>query len=125
MPFLRPFVAVGSMCLLVILSGCADRPLSVPASATLMTEGSNRASFRTQQFGRVYITDETDKRILYQGDVDNGEMVEVNSVDDRILVGGRTVSERAMDDNHQYRIFFEPLSRDRTSRYHAVDEPAR
>jgi hypothetical protein len=125
MPFLRPFAAAFATVLLVILSGCADRPMSVPSSATLMTEGSNRASFRTQHFGRVYITDETDKRILYQGDVDNGEMVEVNSVDDRIMVGGRTVSERAMDDNHQYRIFFEPLSRDRTARYRVDDDTVR
>ena len=125
MPNLRPFAAAFATALLVILSGCADRPMSVPSSATLMTEGSNRASFRTQHFGRVYVTDETDKRILYQGDVDNGEMVEVNSVDDRIMVGGRTVSERAMDDNHQYRIFFEPLSRERTARYRVDDDTVR
>jgi hypothetical protein len=122
MPVLRPIAAAFATALLAILSGCADRPMSVPTSATLMTEGSNRASFRTQHFGRVYITDETDKRILYQGDVDNGEMVEVNAVDDRILVGGRTVSERTMDDNHQYRIFFEPLSRERTARYRVDDD---
>jgi hypothetical protein len=112
-------VAVGVM---VFLSGCADRPMSVPASATLMTEGSNRASFRATDHGRVYITDDTDKKILYQGEVDKGEMVEVNAKDDRIMVGGRTVSERTMDDNHDYRLFFEPLSSERTVRYRVVEE---
>jgi hypothetical protein len=82
-------------------------------------------SFRATEFGRVYVTDETDKKILYQGEVDKGEMVEVNAQDDRILLGGRTVTERAMDDNHQYRVFFEPLSHERTVRYKVVEEPAR
>jgi len=115
-------VAVG---LMAILSGCADRPMSVPASASLMTEGSQRASFRATDHGRVYVTDDTDKKILYQGDIDKGEMVDINAVDDRIMVGGRTVSERAMDDNHQYRLFFEPLSTERTVRYRVVEEPVR
>ncbi|MDB5322394.1 MAG: hypothetical protein JWN40_4025 [Phycisphaerales bacterium] len=115
-------VAVG---LMVFLSGCADRPMSVPASATLMTEGSTRASFRATDHGRVYVTDETDKKIVYQGEVDKGEMVEVNAKDDRILIGGRTVTERALADGHQYRVFFEPLSGERTVRYRVVEEPAR
>ena len=108
-----------------ILSGCADRPMAVPASATLMTEGTNRISFRPTEFGRVYVSDETDHRILYQGDVDRGDMVEVNAKDDRIVVGGRTVSERTMEDNHDYRIFFEPMTRERTVRYKVVEEPVR
>jgi hypothetical protein len=115
-------VAVG---LIAFLSGCADRPMSVPASASLMTEGSQRASFRATDDGRVYVTDDSDKKILYQGDINKGEMVEVNAQDDRILVGGRTVSERAMDDNHQYRLFFEPMSHERTVRYRVVEEPVK
>jgi len=115
-------VAVG---LMAFLSGCADRPMSVPASASLMTEGSQRASFRATDDGRVYVTDDSDKKILYQGDINKGEMVEVNAQDDRILVGGRTVSERAMDDNHQYRLFFEPMSHERTVRYRVVEEPVK
>jgi hypothetical protein len=125
MPNVRPFAAVLATSLLVILSGCADRPLSVPSSATLMSEGSNKTSFRTQQYGRVYVTDETAKRILYQGDVDSGQMVDVNAVDDRIQIGGRTVTDQVMDDNHQYKIFFEPLSQERVVRYRDVDVPAR
>ena len=108
-----------------ILSGCADRPPSVPASANLMTEGSNQISYRASEFGRVYINDETDHRLLYQGDVEKGDMVELNAKDDRILVGGRTVSERAMDDLHDYKNFFEPMSKERTVRYRVVEEPAR
>ena len=42
-----------------------------------------------------------------------------------IQIGGRTVTDRVMDDNHQYKIFFEPLSQERTVRYRDVDAPAR
>jgi len=37
----------------------------------------------------------------------------------------KKVTERAMDDNHQYRVFFEPLSHERTVRYKVVEEPVR
>src|SRR5256885_15591573 len=122
---LRQYAVVVTVGLMAIVSGCADRPTAVPASANLMTEGSNRMSFRPTQFGRVYVTDETDKKILYQGEVDKGDMVEVNAQDDRILVGGRTVTEQPMVDSHQYRVFFEPMSHERTVRYKVVEEPAR
>jgi len=122
---LRQYAAGMTVGLMAIVSGCADRPTAVPASANLMTEGSNRMSFRATQFGRVYVTDETDKKILYQGEVDKGDMVEVNAQDDRVLVGGRTVTEQPMVDNHQYRVFFEPLSHERTVRYKVVEEPVR
>ncbi len=111
---LRQYAAGVTVGLMAIMSGCAD-----------LTEGSNRMSFRPTQFGRVYVTDETDKKILYQGEVEKGDMVEVNAQDDRILVGGRTVTEQPMVDSHQYRVFFEPMSHERTVRYKVVDEPAR
>jgi hypothetical protein len=121
----RQFAAGATVGFAAILSGCADRTPAVPASANLMTEGSNQISFRANEFGRVYISDETDHRILYQGDVDKGDMVELNAKDDRILVAGRTVSERPMEDTHDYKIFFEPTSKERTVRYRVVEEPAR
>jgi hypothetical protein len=123
---LRQYAAGMAVSLMAILSGCADRPMAVPASASLMTEGSgDHVSFRPTQFGRVYVTDETDKKILYQGDVDRGEMVEVNPRDDRVMVAGRTVTEQPLVDNHQYRVFFEPMTRERVVKYKVVEEPAR
>lgn len=106
-------------------AGCAQRPMEIPMSAQLMTEGQGNVSFRPTEFGRVYVSDQVDNQILYQAEVNRGDMVEVDSRADRIRVGGRTVTERPMDDGHQYRIFFEPMAHERTVRYRVVEERER
>jgi hypothetical protein len=123
---LRHYAAGAAIGLVAILSGCADRPPTVPSAATLMTEGNGeRVAFRPTEYGRVYVTDDTDHRILYQGDVDTGQTVEVSPRNDRIVVDGRTVMDHPLEDNHQYRIFFEPLPTERVVRYKVVEEPVR
>jgi hypothetical protein len=116
---LRQYAAGAIVGFAALLSGCADRPMSVPASASLMTEGNgDRITFRPTEYGRVYVTDQSDgDKIVYQGEVDRGETVELNAKDDRVTVAGRTVTERAMDSGHQYKIFFEPMSKERVVRY--------
>ena len=116
---LRQCVAGATLGLLLAVGGCAERPMSVPSSANLMTEGNgDRISFRPTEYGRVYVTDQTDAgRIIYQGEVNAGEMVELNALDDRVLIAGRTVTERALDSGHDFKIFFEPLTKERTVRY--------
>ncbi|HEY7120244.1 MAG TPA: hypothetical protein VH475_26890 [Tepidisphaeraceae bacterium] len=110
----------------LVVAGCADRPVEVPSTASLMTEGNgSKLTFAPTHFGRVYVTDDTNHKILYQGDVERGDNVEVNAVDDRILVGGKTVTQTAIDDGHQLKVFFEPLDQTRTVRYRVVDEPVR
>ena len=123
---LRHYAAGAAMGLMVMLSGCADRPNTVPASATLMTTGSNdRVSFRPTEYGRVYVTDDTDHKILYQAEVDRGEMVEVNPKDDKIVVDGRTVMDRPLEDTHNYRIYFQPVAHERVVRYRVTEEEVR
>jgi signal peptidase I len=116
---LRQYAAGAAIGFITLLSGCADRPMSVPSSAHLMTEGNgDRITFRPTEYGRVYVTDQTDaNRIIYQGEVDRGDTVELNSKDDRVMVAGRTVTERPMDSGHQYKIFFEPMTKERVVRY--------
>lgn len=116
---LRHYAASAAIGMLLLVSGCADRPMAVPSSANLMTEGNgDRISFRPTEHGRVYVTDQTDGgRILYQGEVDRGDMVELSAKDDRVTVGGRTVTERALDAGHDYKIYFEPMNKERTVRY--------
>jgi hypothetical protein len=76
-----------------------------------MTEGNgDRITFMPTHYGRVYISDRTDDKILYQGEVQRGDTVEVRPREDKIMVGGRVTSDRPLDDGHQYRIFFEALS---------------
>jgi len=121
---MRQYAAGAALGLAVLVSGCAAPPMAVPSSATMMSEGNTKVSYRPPQFGRVYVTDDTDHKILYQGDADRDELVEVDARQDRIMVGGRPVSEVVLDDNHQYRVYFEPLSQERVVKYRVVEEPA-
>jgi len=119
MTLLRQTAAAITIGFLAMLSGCADRPMPIPSTATLMTEGNgDRIAFTPTSYGRVYVSDQSDDKILYQGEVQRGDMVEVRPREDHIMVGGRITSDRPLDDGHQYRIFFEPLSPERTAGYH-------
>lgn len=116
---LRQSAAAVTIGFLAILSGCADRPMPVPSTASLMTEGNGeRIAFTATSFGRVYVSDQSADKILYQGEVQRGDTVEVRPREDHIMVGGRITSDRALDDGHQYRIFFERLSPQRAAGYH-------
>jgi hypothetical protein len=115
---LRQYAVGMTIGLASLLGGCADRPMSVPSTATLMTEGNgDRISFNPTQYGRVYISDQTDNKILYQAEVDAGQGVEVNPKDNRIVVSGRVVSDKTLQGGHQYKIYFEPMSKERVVRY--------
>jgi hypothetical protein len=115
---LRQSAAAVTIGFLAMLSGCADRPMPVPSTASLMSEGNgDRIAFMPTQYGRVYISDRTDDKILYQGEVQRGDTVEIRPKEDRIMIGGRVTSDRPLDDGHQYRIFFEPLSPARPAGY--------
>lgn len=125
MSWSRRFAAGAFLVVTLILAGCTDRPPAVPGNASLMTEGNGVVTFRPTEFGRVYVSDQTEDKILYQAEVERGDVVEVDSRDNRIRVAGRTVSERDMDDGHNYRIFFEPLDKARVVRYRVVEEEVR
>ena len=115
---LRQFAVMGLLGVVAVVSGCAERPASVPSNAALMTEGNgNQLTFRPTEYGRVYVADQNSNLLLYQGEIDRDQTVQVIPREDRILVAGRPVSERMLDDGHQYRIFFEPVTKERVVRY--------
>jgi hypothetical protein len=126
---LRQYAAGAALAVAVVLTpGCAHRPMSVPSSAQMMTEGNgDKVAYRAGQFGRVYVTNDTTGKILYQGDVARDETVEVIPRDNRILVGGRVASEAPLADGDRYKIYFEPMDHSRTVKYRVEEhvEPAR
>ena len=123
---LRHYAAGAALAIATLVTGCANRPMEVPSSAQLMTEGNgDRLTFRAAEAGRVYVSNESDGKILYQGEVRRGDAVEVTPKDDRIQIDGRTVTETSMGDGEQYKIYFEPMERGRTARYRVVEERVR
>jgi hypothetical protein len=121
---LRQYALGAALAVAALLNtGCTSRPMSVPSSAQAMTEGNgDKISYRAGEFGRVYVADDSTKKILYQGDVRRDETVEVLPRDNRIMVGGRVVNEASMRDGDTYKIYFEPMDRARVVKHRVVEE---
>ena len=121
---LRQYAAGAALAVAVMAApGCAHRPMSVPSSAQMMTEGNgDKISYRAGQFGRIYVTNDSTGKILYQGDVARDETVEVIPRDNRITVGGRVASEAPLADGDRYKIYFEPMDHARTVKYRVREE---
>jgi len=122
---LRHFALMGALGVVALFSGCTERPQAVPSTALLMTEGNGPIVFRPTEYGRVYVADQSDDKILYQADIDRGDVVELDARKDEIRVAGRTVSDRTMEDGHNYRIFFEPMAKERVTKYRITKEEIR
>ena len=126
---LRHYAAGMTLAVATVLGGCSSRPMAVPSSARSMAEGNgDRVAFRAAEPGRVYVSDESNHKIYYQGDVLRDDNVEVVPRDNRITVGGRPVSEASLPDGDRYKIYFEPMDHARVVKYRVVEEervPAR
>jgi hypothetical protein len=92
-------------------------PSALPSDATLMTTGDANLRFKPTTDGRVFIYDRETDKLLYQGQVSRGEVVEVDSRANRILVGGNTASELNLRPGHDKEIYFqsEPTTIDQRS----------
>ena len=125
MAMLRQIAVFSVLGVAGLMIGCAERPMTVPVSAQLMTEGQSSIVFRPVEFGRVYVSNQATGEILYQADVERGDVVEVDARMDRVTVGGRVVTERPLDEGHNYRIFFEPMSKERVVKYRVTETEVR
>jgi hypothetical protein len=121
MTALRQIFACGILGVAIGVGGCASHP-AVPPDASLMTSGTTTAKFKPTTDGRVYVVDRTSGNILYQGQVDRGDVVELNAREDHIKIGGNTVSDRTLDDGHDFEILFKSEPEERTVRYKVVEE---
>jgi len=117
----RQIFACSALALALGLAGCAANP-AVPPDASLMTSGTTTAKFKPTTDGVVYIVDRTTGNMLYQGKVDRGDIVELNAREDHIKVAGNTVSDRTLDDGHDFEILFKTEPEERTVRYKVVEE---
>jgi hypothetical protein len=123
---LRHYAAGVTLAVATVLTGCSSRPMAVPSSAQSMTEGNgDRISFRAAEPGRVYVSDESNHKIYYQGDVLRDDSVDVIPRDNRITISGRTVSEASLPDGDRYRIYFEPMNHARVVKYRVEEKVER
>ena len=84
-----------------------DEPL-VPKTARLRTEGRGDLSFKSPRDGYVYVVDTRDRKLVYEGPLDEGETLLVAPFRNVIEVDGQRVKRvKELDNKHIHRIFFE------------------
>jgi hypothetical protein len=95
----------------VFLCGCAaERHRDIPASAPLVTKGTDAITYTPTEDGMIYVSDKSVGRLLYSGQVRANQQVSIDPESDKIQVGGQTVSEAKMRRGNEHRVFFMPMA---------------
>ena len=94
------------------VGGCApERHEVVPATAMLGAEGERRLSYTTNGPGTLYVTDQTDNRLVYSGEVTGERQISVDPEKNELTVDGTLVQNKTLTRGHNHRIFFQPRFR--------------
>ena len=105
MPLLAQFALVVACAAAV--AGCASRGRqSIPSGASVVRSGTGTIDYEAKRDGDVWVYDAETAKLIYMGELRRDEVVRVNARSDQITIGGKTVSERPISDEHKYQIFF-------------------
>ena len=89
------------------LAGChASGKAAIPDKAHSVESGVGSVEWTARNDGDVWVYDSDTKKMIYTGPVREGDRVRVDAAGDKVLVGGKTVSERPISDEHRYQIYF-------------------
>ena len=87
-------------------SGCSDKGrMAIPNDADRLGSGRGEVTATATRDGEAWILDENENKIVWSGNVRRDDRILIDPADNRIKVGGRTVSERALDRDHQYIVY--------------------
>jgi len=92
---------------MLLAVGCASRNKAIPSSARVVAEDQGNIDFVAPADGRVYVEDKTTKKLLYSGQIREGQHVNVEPVKDKIAIDGQTVRDQKIRDLDNLRVFFE------------------
>src|ERR1700722_11472384 len=94
----------------MLLGACEqDRANNIPGGATLMSSGNSNLTYTAQTDGTVWVYDVNDDRIDYSGPIMANQSVMVNSQNNQILVDGRVVSDKNLNQSAQHRVYFQQV----------------
>ena len=123
MVLVRRIAVSAGLCMLgAFLAGCmSERNQHVAPQATLASEGTGEVSYRAPEDGKVYVFDQNDNRVVYVGDVQKDQLVQVDPNKDDITVGDKIVFEKGLHKGNSHRIFFEDQNA-QTARHRVTEE---
>lgn len=91
----------------IALAGCsASGKMAIPAGADEVESGAGTIDWEARRDGEVWVYDADTNKMIYRGPVEQGQNVRVNAGTDQIVIGGKTVSERPISDEHKYKIYY-------------------
>lgn len=89
-----------------------EEPL-VPKTARLVAEGRGDLSYKATRDGFAYIIDNREKKMIFEGPLDEGETLAIAPYRNVIEVNGKTVKRvKDLNNKHIHRVYFE-RARDR------------
>jgi len=98
---------LGLSCAAALAAGCQSAGRrEIPSGASLVRSGIGAVDYEARNDGDVYIYDASNGKLVYMGELKKSQAVHLDARADVITAAGKTVSERALTDNHQYQIFF-------------------
>jgi hypothetical protein len=86
-----------------------DRQNNIPGGATMTSSGNSNLTYTAQNDGTVWVYDVNDDRIDYSGQIMANQSLVLNATNNQILVDGRVVSDKTLNQNAQHRIYFQPV----------------
>ena len=97
-----------------------DEPL-VPKTARMVAEGRGDLTYKATRDGFVYVIDNRDKKLIWEGPIDKDETLTIAPYRNAIEIDGKRVKRiKDLDNKHIHRVYFERAGdrgRDKRSRY--------
>jgi len=102
-------IGVLTLCFAAILVvGCEnEHPANIPGDAMLNSEGNGLLAATAPHDGTVYIYDVNGDRVVYSGAVAKGQVVTLNTDQNKITVDGQVRADRILNQSDKHRIYFD------------------
>ena len=103
------------------LAGCEnEHPNNIPGVAQMNVQGNGVITATAPHDGTVYVYDVGADRVIFSGAVAKGQVITVNTDQNKVLVDNQVRSDRTLNQWNKHRIYFDdtPL----TSKHVTVDE---
>jgi hypothetical protein len=92
----------------LLLVACEqDRINNIPTTATLATSGNQNLSYTAPFDGTVWVYDVPDDRLDYSGPLMANQAIVVNPQTNQIIVDGRVVSDKKLNQMAEHRIYYQ------------------
>jgi hypothetical protein len=102
---------------LLFSPGCAssdEHPNDIPLNAQAIGTGREKVAYTAPKDGMVYVRDMTDKKNIYVGKMDKGQMIAVDAKQNQVMIDSQVVSKSDLVNDHKYTIYFSPSDKETT-----------